>query len=71
MCKKCKKAFRKDMSEYEEADEFCPHCDNQYVSGDLMRAIRRGRGGGCWLVFESLPRRCHVVASGNRRVKWH
>ncbi|WWD18853.1 hypothetical protein CI109_103308 [Kwoniella shandongensis] len=31
MCKKCKKAFRKDMSEYEEADEYCPHCDNQYV----------------------------------------
>ncbi|ODN74112.1 hypothetical protein, variant [Cryptococcus amylolentus CBS 6039] len=31
LCKKCKKAFRKDMSEYEEADEFCPHCDNQYV----------------------------------------
>nr|XP_031857413.1 uncharacterized protein CI109_007192 [Kwoniella shandongensis]KAA5524485.1 hypothetical protein CI109_007192 [Kwoniella shandongensis] len=27
----CKKAFRKDMSEYEEADEYCPHCDNQYV----------------------------------------
>lgn len=28
----CKKAFRKDMREYEEADEYCPHCDNQYVS---------------------------------------
>lgn len=27
----CKKAFRKDMTEYEEADEYCPHCDNQYV----------------------------------------
>jgi Zn finger protein HypA/HybF involved in hydrogenase expression len=32
MCKKCKKAFRKDMSNYEESDEFCPHCDNHYVS---------------------------------------
>ncbi|GFZ50459.1 Uncharacterized protein JCM24511_08216 [Saitozyma sp. JCM 24511] len=31
ICKKCKKAFRKDMSHYEEADEYCPHCDNQYV----------------------------------------
>lgn len=20
------------MREYEEADEYCPHCDNQYVS---------------------------------------
>ncbi len=32
MCKKCRKAFRKDMSAYEESDEFCPHCDNHYVS---------------------------------------
>ncbi|KAH9485624.1 hypothetical protein JR316_0002534 [Psilocybe cubensis] len=31
MCKKCKKAFRKDMTVYEESDEFCPHCDNHYV----------------------------------------
>ncbi|KAL4068739.1 hypothetical protein V8B97DRAFT_2024667 [Scleroderma yunnanense] len=30
-CKKCKKAFRKDMSNYEESDEYCPHCDNHYV----------------------------------------
>ncbi|KAF8151928.1 hypothetical protein K438DRAFT_379057 [Mycena galopus ATCC 62051] len=31
MCKKCKKAFRKDMTMYEESDEYCPHCDNHYV----------------------------------------
>ncbi|GAM83974.1 hypothetical protein ANO11243_019640 [Dothideomycetidae sp. 11243] len=30
-CKKCKKAFRKDMNEFEESDEFCPHCDNHFV----------------------------------------
>lgn len=31
-CKKCRKVFRKDArQELEEADEFCPHCDNQYV----------------------------------------
>lgn len=30
-CKKCKKVFRKDMSEYEDSDEYCPHCDNHYV----------------------------------------
>eukprot|EP01113_Clastostelium_recurvatum_P034671 TRINITY_DN4730_c0_g1_i2.p1 TRINITY_DN4730_c0_g1~~TRINITY_DN4730_c0_g1_i2.p1 ORF type:complete len:127 (-),score=16.53 TRINITY_DN4730_c0_g1_i2:20-370(-) len=30
-CKKCKKVFRKDMSLYEEADEYCPGCDNHYV----------------------------------------
>jgi len=32
MCKKCKKAFRKDITTYEESDEYCPHCDNHYVS---------------------------------------
>ncbi|KIJ95106.1 hypothetical protein K443DRAFT_683289 [Laccaria amethystina LaAM-08-1] len=31
ICKKCKKAFRKDMTMYEESDEYCPHCDNHYV----------------------------------------
>ncbi|KAI0645090.1 CHY zinc finger-domain-containing protein [Trametes meyenii] len=31
LCKKCKKAFRKDMTNYEESDEYCPHCDNHYV----------------------------------------
>ena len=30
-CKKCKKVFRKNIEEYEEADEYCPHCDNHYV----------------------------------------
>ncbi|KAJ3748471.1 hypothetical protein DFH05DRAFT_563134 [Lentinula detonsa] len=32
LCKKCKKAFYKDMEKYEESDEFCPYCDNHYVS---------------------------------------
>lgn len=31
ICKKCKKAFRKDAREFEEADEYCPHCDNHFV----------------------------------------
>jgi acetyl-CoA carboxylase beta subunit len=30
-CKKCKKCFRKDGSEFEESDEYCPHCDNHFV----------------------------------------
>ena len=38
-CKKCKKAFRKDMSNYEESDEYCPHCDNHYVR---VRWVRWG-----------------------------
>eukprot|EP00276_Gloeochaete_wittrockiana_P024624 CAMPEP_0184366156 /NCGR_PEP_ID=MMETSP1089-20130417/152379_1 /TAXON_ID=38269 ORGANISM="Gloeochaete wittrockiana, Strain SAG46.84" /NCGR_SAMPLE_ID=MMETSP1089 /ASSEMBLY_ACC=CAM_ASM_000445 /LENGTH=126 /DNA_ID=CAMNT_0026707647 /DNA_START=9 /DNA_END=389 /DNA_ORIENTATION=- len=29
-CKKCKHVFRKDTREWDEADEFCPHCDNHY-----------------------------------------
>jgi uncharacterized protein YbaR (Trm112 family) len=36
-CKKCKKIFRKDLtyqfltSNFDESDEYCPHCDNHYV----------------------------------------
>lgn len=28
------------MTTYEEADEYCPHCDNQYVR-TLFRDLRR------------------------------
>lgn len=31
ICKKCRRAFRKDLGTFEEADEYCPHCDNCYV----------------------------------------
>ena len=31
ICKKCKKAFRKDTTEFDESDEYCPHCDNHFV----------------------------------------
>ena len=37
-CKKCKKVFRKDIIDYEEQDEFCPHCDNKYVLDELQQA---------------------------------
>lgn len=30
-CKKCKKCFRKNAQEFEESDEYCPHCDNHFV----------------------------------------
>eukprot|EP01028_Stygiella_incarcerata_P014518 TRINITY_DN976_c0_g1_i1.p1 TRINITY_DN976_c0_g1~~TRINITY_DN976_c0_g1_i1.p1 ORF type:complete len:107 (-),score=10.25 TRINITY_DN976_c0_g1_i1:122-442(-) len=31
MCKKCKKAFRKDLLEFDpETDIYCPYCDNCY-----------------------------------------
>ncbi|KAG0234238.1 CHY zinc finger protein [Mortierella sp. GBAus27b] len=30
-CKKCKKVFRKDMENFEEEDEYCPHCDNKFI----------------------------------------
>ncbi|PWN24126.1 hypothetical protein BCV69DRAFT_280028 [Microstroma glucosiphilum] len=31
VCKACKRAFRKDLSVFEESDEYCPWCDNCYV----------------------------------------
>ena len=31
MCKKCKKAFRKEIGDFEEADEYCPNCDNHFM----------------------------------------
>merc|ERR1740138_1004576 len=30
-CKKCKKVFRKNIEEFEEADEYCPGCDNHFM----------------------------------------
>ena len=30
-CKKCKKVFRKAVEEFEEAGEYCPHCDNHFI----------------------------------------
>ena len=30
-CKKCKRTFRKQVDEFEEADEHCPHCDNHFM----------------------------------------
>jgi len=31
-CKQCKKVFRKDMAEWDDAtDSFCPYCDNKFV----------------------------------------
>ncbi|KAJ0416372.1 hypothetical protein BJY00DRAFT_316889 [Aspergillus carlsbadensis] len=30
-CKKCRKCFRKNSEEFEDSDEYCPHCDNHFV----------------------------------------
>ena len=31
-CKKCRKVFRKDLSDFDpDSDEYCPHCDNHFV----------------------------------------
>jgi acetyl-CoA carboxylase beta subunit len=35
-CKKCRKCFRKEAAEFEEADEYCPHCDNHFVLEALV-----------------------------------
>lgn len=39
-CKKCKKCFRKDAKEFEDADEYCPHCDNHFVIDALTPKAR-------------------------------
>ncbi|KIW42844.1 uncharacterized protein PV06_06352 [Exophiala oligosperma] len=31
ICKKCRKAFRKDTRDWDESDEYCPNCDNHFV----------------------------------------
>jgi len=60
-CKKCKKAFRKDMTSYEESDEFCPHCDNHYVR--LQRRFRQIYGvlAGPLTVRLCRSCRCQVI----------
>lgn len=30
-CKKCRKCFRKDTRDFDESDEYCPHCDNKFI----------------------------------------
>ena len=36
ICKKCKKAFRKELEQFEDEDEYCPHCDNHYVRSGMV-----------------------------------
>jgi NAD-dependent SIR2 family protein deacetylase len=48
ICKKCKKAFRKDvadMEEPDEADEYCPHCDNHFLREAVTKAGVTGLSG--------------------------
>jgi uncharacterized CHY-type Zn-finger protein len=42
VCKKCKKAFRKQLETFEDEDEYCPHCDNHYVSASVCIDLREG-----------------------------
>jgi len=39
-CKKCRKVFRKDAADFDENDEYCPHCDNHFVIEALMPQAR-------------------------------
>eukprot|EP00744_Colponema_vietnamica_P001374 GILI01002277.1.p3 GENE.GILI01002277.1~~GILI01002277.1.p3 ORF type:complete len:114 (-),score=15.03 GILI01002277.1:282-623(-) len=64
-CKKCKKVFRKDMSVYDESDEYCPHCDNHYVipaktpenQGQLVLEIEAKEGHENDLIIDPRVRR--------------
>ena len=39
-CKKCKKCFRKDAGDFDENDEYCPHCDNHFVIDAVVPQAR-------------------------------
>ncbi|KAE8214698.1 hypothetical protein CF319_g3815 [Tilletia indica] len=44
ICKKCKKAFRKDMTDFEAgSDDRCPACDNLYVLAARTPGLPRQR----------------------------
>ncbi|KAK8794805.1 hypothetical protein WA158_001786 [Blastocystis sp. Blastoise] len=46
-CKKCKGVFRKNMLDFDEADEYCPYCDNHfYVEAETKESkqIKDGKG---------------------------
>ena len=70
MCKKCRKAFRKDMSNYEESDEYCPHCDNHYVRALPVfptfqpRDFGAVQRGSHWPQFRNcISQECIVISS--------
>ncbi|KAK5667605.1 hypothetical protein BDV3_002421 [Batrachochytrium dendrobatidis] len=44
-CKKCKKTFRKDLAEFDDQDEYCPHCDNHYIVDAKMPTMAFGVEG--------------------------
>ncbi|KAI8335371.1 hypothetical protein BC941DRAFT_472021 [Chlamydoabsidia padenii] len=62
-CKKCKKAFRKNMTDYEEEDEYCPHCDNHYVLEALTPEAKLGIETG------DLRKDARVIKDGRTKLK--
>eukprot|EP01147_Barroeca_monosierra_P006862 gene6862-7576_t len=62
-CKKCKKVFRKDSREFEEADEYCPRCDNHFVipakTPELRIEVEGEQGDHRMLRDERDPDRAH------------
>ena len=64
-CKKCKKAFRKDLSLFEESDEFCPHCDNHFVIDAETKETKAIREGKAQMVvgleMEAGEIYCHIL----------
>mmetsp|Transcript_31417 Transcript_31417/g.27765 ORF Transcript_31417/g.27765 Transcript_31417/m.27765 type:complete len:106 (+) Transcript_31417:108-425(+) len=59
---KCKKVFRKDMEFYEEADEFCPNCDNHYV----LEAVTPEQRGKLIVEFEAKKGHEHKLFQDDR-----
>eukprot|EP01129_Flabellula_baltica_P006840 TRINITY_DN2610_c0_g1_i2.p1 TRINITY_DN2610_c0_g1~~TRINITY_DN2610_c0_g1_i2.p1 ORF type:complete len:112 (+),score=27.69 TRINITY_DN2610_c0_g1_i2:196-531(+) len=40
-CKTCKKVFRKDLRDWDESDNFCPHCDTEFI----LPVVQENRNG--------------------------
>ncbi|KAI1007952.1 hypothetical protein K3495_g289 [Podosphaera aphanis] len=63
-CKKCKKAFRKDAQEFEESDEYCPHCDNHFLLEAVTPQMRLEVEG------EDARIDSRMLSNRDSRIKW-
>ena len=59
-CKSCKKVFRRPpIAEWEDADEYCPHCDAHIlVEPELAKGAESGRRMAAWHSRSPCPCLC-------------
>merc|ERR1712043_97208 len=76
LCKKCKRAFRKNVEEFEEADEYCPHCDNHYMpeaktkesTGKLVFGFKVEKGHEHKMVVDDREKERNLVLQ--KEIEW-